>query len=320
MRCLYLLCLRWIAAGCMLALPCSVGAEQLFRIGTGAPSGTYFPIGKAMGAALSEPGVLAVNAQATNGSVANVSAVGLGEIESGLSQADVASWHYSGTGMVKASSKLESLRLIATLYPESVHVVVRKAAGVRTVDQLKGLRVALDEPGSGVLINARQILRAYGLSERDIQPAYIKGAQAAQRIKEGSLDALFFVGGVPSVFVSELANAVEIVLLPIDGTAADALRQGSSFFTPSNIPTGSYAGTANVKTLAVSAQWITHASADTALIYKLTRRLFSPDALLQIQQSHPNARSITPEMAVQGAGLPLHPGAERFYREVGVLK
>jgi uncharacterized protein len=316
----YLFCLRWFAAGCMLALPCLAGAEQLFRIGTGAPSGTYFPLGKAMGTALSEPGVLAVNAQATNGSVANVNAVGLGEIESGLSQADVASWHYSGTGMVKANSKLESLRLIATLYPESVHVVVRKAAGVRTVDQLKGLRVALDEPGSGVLINARQILRAYGLSERDIQPAYIKGAQAAQRIKEGSLDALFFVGGMPSAFVSELANAVEIVLLPIDGAAADALRQSSSFFTPSSIPAGSYAGTANVKTLAVSAQWITHANADTALIYKLTRRLFSPDALLQIQQSHPNAQSITPEMAVQGAGLPLHPGAERFYREIGVLK
>jgi uncharacterized protein len=315
-RAILLACLTLVSS--LLWTPAA--AQQLFEIATGAQTGTYFPIARAMAAALSEPGVLSVRAQATSGSIANVNAIASGQMASGFSQADIAAWHYSGTGIVKPQFKLEKLRLIATLYPENVHVVVRKSLGLQSIAQLKGLNVALDEPGSGVLVNARQILRAYGLTERDIKPAYIKGPAAAQRMKEGTLDALFFVGGVPSEFVSELAATTDIALLPIDGAEAQTLRVGDGFFTASSFAAQAYKGTAAVNTLAVGAQWFTTSDANADLIYKLTKNLFSPAVLAQVRASHPNAATITATGAAQGAGMPLHAGAERFYREIGVLK
>ena len=97
--------------------------------------------------------------------------------------------------------------------------------------QLKGLNVAVDEPCSGVLVNTRQILRAYGLNERDVKPAHIKGAAAAERSKAGTIDALFFVGGVPSSFITELASATDVALLPVDGAALHALRLSAGRYT-----------------------------------------------------------------------------------------
>jgi uncharacterized protein len=302
------------------AMPLKAAAQTSFKIGTGAPSGAYFPIGQSIAAALTEPGKLTVQAMATSGSLANVYAVGSEQLISGFSQADIAAWHFSGTAMVKPSAKLENLRLIATLYPEHMHVVVRKNLKLQSVEQLKGLRVALDEPGSGVLINARQILRAHGLTERDIVPSYIKGALAAQRMKEGSIDAFFYVGGVPSSFIVTLAESVGIALLPIHGKEAQALREASGFFTSSVIADNAYASTSGVNTLAVAALWITHAKADEELIYSMTKKMFSPTSLARITASHPNAQLIGLGSASQGAGLPLHPGAERFYKEIGALK
>jgi uncharacterized protein len=308
----------------LLVLAPTALAQPVFNIATGGPAGAYYPIGQAMAAALSEPGQVNVQAQATSGSLANVSAVGAGQLDSRFSQADVAAWHYRGTGPVKPAAKLDKLRLMATLYPEQVHVVVRKSLNVTSVAQLKGLRVALDEPGSGVLLNARQILRAYGLTERDIVPSYIKGARAAERMKEGALDALFYVGGVPSGFVKTLATDVEISLLPIDGKEAELLRASNAFFTADAIAESAYPGTGMgtgpVPTLAVSAQWVTHAKADSQLVYNLTKKLFGPAALAFVQASHPSAQAISLKSAVLSSGLPLHPGAERFYREAGALK
>lgn len=312
----------WLAAAAMAlsmgSLP--VSADQLFRIATGATSGTYFPIAQAMATGLSEAGVLKVDAQATSGSIANLNAIASGQMESGFSQADIAAWHYSGTVIVKPQFKLDKLRLIANLYPENVHVVTRKSLGLTSVAQLKGLNVAVDEPGSGVLINARQILRAYGLTERDIKPAYIKGAAAAERLKLGTIDALFFVGGVPSAFISELAATTDIALLPIDGPQLETLRVGDGFYTASSFAANSYKGVAATNTLAVGAQWYTSADASDELVYALTKRLFSPAVLAQVKASHPNAAQISAANGALGAGMPLHAGAERFYREIGVLK
>ena len=305
-------------AFCMAGLPAA--AEQLFKIATGAQSGTYFPIARAMASGLSETGVLKVEAQATSGSIANLNAIASGQIASGFSQADIAAWHYSGTGIVRPQFKLEKLRLIANLYPENVHVVTRKSLGLTSVAQLKGLNVAVDEPGSGVLVNARQILRAYGLAERDIKPAYIKGAAAAERLKAGTIDALFFVGGAPSAFITELAATTDIALLPIDGPALEALRVADGFYTASTFATNAYKGTTAINTLAVGAQWYTSADADAELVYTLTKRLFSPAVLAQVKVSHPMAAQLSPANGVLGAGMPLHAGAERFYREIGVLK
>ncbi|MEO7008800.1 MAG: TAXI family TRAP transporter solute-binding subunit, partial [Caldimonas sp.] len=152
-----------IVAFAVLAMAGSAKAQQFFRIGTGGTSGTYYPVGGMIANAVSQPGKIIVTAQASNGSVANVTAISGGAMESGFTQADVASWAYSGKGVYEGKPKVADLRLIATLYPESVHLVARKGSGIKTVFDLKGKRVALDEPGSGTLVDAKLILAAYGL-------------------------------------------------------------------------------------------------------------------------------------------------------------
>ena len=296
-------------------------AQQFFRIGTGGTAGTYYPVGGMIANAVSQPGKLVVTAQASNGSLANVTGIAGGAIESGFSQADVASWAFTGKGVFEGKTSVSGLRLIANLYPESVHIVVRKGSGIKTVADLKGKRVALDEPGSGTLINARTILAAYGIKESDIKPEYIKPNQAGDKLKDGALDAFFFTGGSPAGAIAELASAGGgIELLPIDGPQADAVRKSDGFFSPDVIADGTYKGVAATKTLAVGAQWVTSDKADAQAVYDITKALFGPAGQQAMGAGHAKGKFITKENAVIGAGIPFHPGAERFYKEAGLIK
>ena len=119
-------------------------------------------------------------------------------MESGFTQSDVAYWAYTGTGVYEGKPKVADLRLIANLYPETIHIVARKGAGIKSVADLKGKRVSLDEPGSGTLVDARIILAAFGITEKDIKAEYLKPNQAGDKMRDGGLDAFFFVGGYPT--------------------------------------------------------------------------------------------------------------------------
>ncbi len=313
---------RVLAIAAALALAgTAVQAQQFFRIGTGGTAGTYYPVGGMIANAISQPGKIVATAQASNGSVANVNGIAGGSMESGFSQADVATWAQKGTGIYEGKPNVPGLRLIANLYPESVHVVVRKGSGIKTVADLKGKRVALDEPGSGTLVNARAILAAYGLKESDIRPEYIKPNQAGDKMKDGSLDAFFFTGGAPAGAIAELASSgAGIDILPIEGAAAETLRRSSPFFAPDVIAADTYKGVGTVNTLAVGAQWVTSDKADANVVYEITKALFSAPAQALLGAGHAKGKFITRENAVKGAGIPFHPGAERFYKEAGLIK
>ncbi len=313
---------RILAIAAALALAGTAAqAQQFFRIGTGGTAGTYYPVGGMIANAVSQPGKIVVTAQASNGSVANVNGINGGAMESGFSQADVATWAQKGTGIYEGKPNVPGLRLIANLYPESVHVVVKKGSGIKSVADLKGKRVALDEPGSGTIVNARAILAAYGVSEKDIKPEYIKPNQAGDKMKDGSLDAFFFTGGAPAGAIAELASSGSgIEILPIDGPQGEALRKASPFFAADNIPADTYKGVGAVNTLAVGAQWVTSDKADTNTVYEITKALYAEAAQKQLANGHAKGKYITKENAVKGAGIPFHPGAEKFYKEAGLLK
>ncbi len=303
------------------AVPGAAQAQQFFRIGTGGTAGTYYPVGGMIANAVSQPGKIVVTAQASNGSVANVNGIAGGALESGFSQADVATWAQKGTGIYEGKPNVPGLRLIANLYPESVHIVARKGSGIKTVFDLKGKRVALDEPGSGTLVNARLILAAYGIQEADIKPEYIKPNQAGDKMKDGALDAFFFVGGAPAGAIAELASSgAGIELIPIDGPQAEGLRMASPFFAVDNIPSDTYKGVAGVRTLAVGAQWVTSDKADANTVYEITKALFSEQTQKALQAGHAKGKLITKENAVKSAGIPFHPGAEKYYKEAGLIK
>ena len=188
----------------------SIQADELrfFRIGTGGVSGTYYPIGGMIAHAISNPpgsrpcsqggscgpsGLVAI-AQSANGSVANVRGIQQGILESGFVQSDVAYWAYTGTGTFAGMDPVSELRTIASLYPESLHIVVRDDSNIRRIGDLRGKRVSLDEPGSGTLIDAELVLREYGISVDDIDAEYTKQDLAIRRMRERKLDAFFIVG------------------------------------------------------------------------------------------------------------------------------
>lgn len=313
---------KWAAAlAATLAFAGAAHAQQFFRIGTGGTAGTYYPVGGMIANAVSQPGKIVATAQASNGSLANVNAIAGGSMEAGLSQSDVATWAFTGTGAFEGKPKIADLRMIANLYPESVHLVVKKGSGIKTVTDLKGKRVALDEPGSGTLINARMVLAAWGVKESDIKPDYIKPNQAGDKLKDGSLDAFFFVGGAPAGAIAELASSgVGIELVPLTGAPADALRKSNPYFAVDNIAANTYKDVPAVQTLAVGAQLVTSAKVPADTVYEITKAMYSAPAQKTLAAGHAKGKFITKENAVQGVGIPFHPGAEKFYKEAGLLK
>ena len=312
----------WAAAlTATLAFAGAAHAQQFFRIGTGGTAGTYYPVGGMIANSVSQPGKLIATAQASNGSLANVTAVAAGSLEAGMTQSDVANWAYTGTGAFDGKPRITDLRMIANLYPESIHLVVKKGSGIKSVADLKGKRVALDEPGSGTLINARMVLAAYGVKETDIKPEYIKPNQAGDKLKDGALDAFFFVGGAPAGAIAELASSgTGIELVPLTGASADGLRIANPYFAVDTIAANTYKDVAAVQTLAVGAQLVTNAKVDANTVYEITKAMYSEATQKTLQAGHAKGRFITKENAVKGVGIPYHPGAEKFYKEAGLLK
>jgi len=308
---------------------------KFFRIGTGGTAGTYYPIGGLIANAISNPpgsrpcndggscgapGVVAT-AVASNGSVANINGIQSGSLESGFTQSDVAYWAYTGTGVYEGKPKVADLRLIANLYPETIHLVARKGANIKSVADLKGKRVSLDEPGSGTLVDARIILAAYGITEKDIKPEYLKPNQSGDKMKDGGLDAFFFVGGYPTSAIAELASAgAGVDLVPVTGPEVDKMLKEYGFFSHDTIPANTYKGIGETKTIAVGAQWVTSAKQPEALIYEITKAMWNDNSRKLLDAGHAKGKAITKASATAGAGIPFHPGAEKFYKEAGLLK
>src|SRR2546423_4204377 len=203
---------------------------QFFRIGAASTSGTFFEIGGVIASAISKPagsppcehggscgvpGLVAVT-QATQGSVENLRMVATGQIESGIAQSDIASWAYAGTGIFTADGPLKNLRAIASLFPESLQLVVRDDSAIQTLADLRGKHISLGQPGSGTLADARVVLTAAGLTEKDMMAEYLRPGVAATNVKDGTLDGFFIIGGVPAPAIRGLAAGKPGRLVPGD--------------------------------------------------------------------------------------------------------
>ena len=331
-----------VAAAALLGLACvttagtsaSAQEETFFRIGTGSTGGTYFPIGGLIANVISNPpgarpcdkggscgprGLIAF-AQSTAGSVANVEGIREGRLESGLVQADIAHWAYKGARIFRGKGKrVEKLRAIANLYPEQVQLIVRRDSKIKSVAALRGKRVSLGLKDSGTRVDAEIILRAHGLGARSIRPRYLNPGPAGQALRDGKLDAFFLVAGTPAAAVSELANGTPIALVPITGRRVERLLKRYPFFSAGLIPADVYNGVAAVETLNVGAQWVVAADQPDDLVYAITRALWHKNARAILDAGHPKGKTIVLKNAIKGLGIPLHPGAARFYREEGLI-
>ena len=306
---------------------------KFFTIGTGGTAYTYYPVGGMIANAISKPpgsrecgkggscGVpnLIASAVSSRGSVDNVNAIISGLRNSGFAQSDVAYWAYTGTGTMEGKEPAKDLRTIAALFQEHIHLVALKKSNINSVKDLKGKRVSLDEPGSGTYVDAKLILESNGLSTSDVKAEALKGKAATDALRNGKVDAIFVVAGFPTGAIVELASAVDIKLVPIDGAGAKALTSKYGFFSQSPIPSGTYEGVDEVNTVAVGAQWFTSAKEDNELIYQITKALWNKESRKLMDVGHAKGKTITPDTALSGVGVPLHPGAEKFYKEAGLI-
>jgi TRAP transporter TAXI family solute receptor len=164
------------------------------------------------------------------------------------------------------------------------------------------------------------VLSAYGLTEKDIKPEYLKPGPAGDRLKDGALDAYFFVGGYPTGAISELATSSGIALVPITGPQADKLLSDYKFFAKETVPAGAYKDVPETQTISVNAQWVTSAKQPDDVVYNITKTIWNADSRKLLDAGHAKGKAIQINNATTGLGIPLHPGAEKFYREAGVLK
>ena len=313
-----------LAAGLALAQD-----VRFFRIGTGSTSGSYFPIGGIIASAISNPpgsrecdkggscgvpGLLAA-AQSTQGPIENINLIAKGTLDSGLVQADLAYWAFHGTGPYADKGAVKNLRAIANLYSEMIHVVVRANADIQNIRDLKLRRVSLGEQASGTLVNARAVLKAYGMSELDVVPFYLQPGPAADLLAQDGIDAFFVNAGPPAAAVAELARATPIRLLSIASGEREELLKNYPFLSARIIPGATYENVSGVETLGVGVQYLASSELDEKLVYGITRALWHPNTQKLWENVGPLAQTIKLESALDGLGVQLHPGAALFYFE-----
>lgn len=326
------------ALAATVASTASVAAEMtFFRIGTGSAGGTYFPIGGLIANAISNPpgsrpcdkggscgvpGLVAI-AQSTNASAHNVTAIQAGQMEAGLTGAATLFFAYHGVEKFEGNAKPD-LRIIANLYPEDLHLVLPKGGSLDSLKSLENKRVGIAQAGSGTQIAVEIMLKEQGLTRDNIDEAELNNSQSAERLADGQLDAYFYAAGTPVAAMIQLDNTKGMDLYSFTDEEIAASNKAVPYYVPSMIPAGTYEGVQHdTHTLAVNGILATNANQPEELIYEITKALWNDSSRSLLDNGHAKGKSITLETALlglDGLDIPLHPGAERFYREVGMIK
>lgn len=305
-------------AASITAMPFSLQAREFINVLTGGTSGVYYP----MGAALSD--IYAKNiedartqVQATKASVENLNLLQQGKGEIGFALGDSVEMAVEGNSEAGFPAPLDKLRAIAAIYPNYIQIVASKDSGIKTLEDLKGKRLSVGAAKSGTELNARAILGAAGMSYDDLAKVeYLPFAESVELMKNRQLDATLQSAGLGVASLKDLATSIpiEVVTVPEEVSA----KLGAAYI-PSVIPAGTYDGQdADVPSVSVINILVTHEGVSDETAYQMTKLIY--DNLDTLKAAHSAANDIDPAKAIENLPLPLHPGAERYYREAGILK
>ena len=294
---------------------CQASATKM-TMGTGGTSGTYYAFGGVLGQYIKNNAGIDVTVVSTDGSKANIQGIDAGDYQLGTVQSDVMAYAWEGTRSFETDGKVDSFRVVAGLYAESVQLVTMDPS-IKSVADLKGKAVSIGAPGSGVYFNAVDVLAAAGLTVDDINAQYLSFGDSADGLKDGKIAAAFIVAGAPTAAITELCTTNSAYLVPIDGDIAAKLMADSPFYTSYTIPAGTYNGQSeDVKTVTVKATLIVSASASEDDVYKLTKAIF--DNTAAIAKENGKGAELSIENATSGMTAPFHAGAAKYFAEKGV--
>jgi TRAP transporter TAXI family solute receptor len=258
-----------------------------------------------------------VTAQATGASIENLRLMGKDEVELALVQSDNIDWAWNATGPFK--EKITKMGVIAVLYPEIVHIVVRGDSKARTFGDLKGLKVSVGAPGSGTEANFRQLMEVYNLKRDDVKAQYLPYAESAEQFKDNHIDSFFMTTGAPNSALMDVANTRPIKLLAIEDSMIQQVTKRYPFLAPAKIAANTYKGqTEEVKTIAVMAVLVAHPKISEDTAYQITKALIENQP--ELASAHAKGKELSLQGATQGVSIPFHPGAAKYYKEKGVLK
>ncbi|WEX09368.1 TAXI family TRAP transporter solute-binding subunit [Chelativorans sp. AA-79] len=295
----------------------ATGAQEFVNVLTGGTSGVYYPLGVALSKIYADniEGVR-TQVQSTKASVENLNLLqqGRGEIAFSLGDSVKAAWE--GNEEAGFPQKLEKLRAIAAIYPNYIQIVASEESGIQSLEDLKGKSLSVGAPKSGTELNARQIFEAVGMSYDDLsQTEYLPFGESVELIKNRQLDATLQSAGLGVASIKDLAVSLPITMVAVPAEVAEKL---GAPFQAATIPAGTYEGqTEDVPTLAVTNILVTHSDVSDDLAYEMTKQLF--EHLDAMTAAHAAAKGISLEKATEGLPVPLHPGAERYYKEEGLL-
>jgi TRAP transporter TAXI family solute receptor len=308
-----------LLAAATLALAASAHAEEFVTVLTGGTSGVYYPMGVALSQIYGKamPGAK-TSAQVTKASVENLNLLQAGRGEIAFSLGDSLSDAWKGDEEAGFKAPLKKLRTIAAIYPNYIQIVANADSGIKTLADLKGKRIAVGAPKSGTELNARAIFKGAGLSYKDFAKVeYLPFGESVELMKNRQLDATLISAGLGVAAIRDLATSVKIVIVSVP---ADVVAKiGEAAYQAGTVPANTYNGqTEAVSTVAIQNFLVSHEGVSTDAAYKMTRAIF--DNLPDLQAAHAAAKAITRENAAKAPPAPLHPGAEKYYREVGLIK
>ena len=313
-----------LALGLMVS-PTPVVAKTTFvTIGTGGITGVYYPTGGAIARIVNKKRKvygIRCTVESTGGSVFNVNAIMAGDLEFGVVQSDRQFQAMKGLAEWKDKGPQKDLRAVFTVHPESITLVAANDAGIKSINDLRGKRVNIGNPGSGQRQNSIDGLTNAGINyKKDLKAEGVKAAEAPGLLQDGRIDAFFYTVGHPSGAIKEAtAGRRKVHFVPI--TNVDKLLQKYPYYAKAVIPIKLYPGATNTKdvqTFGVKATFVTSAKVPDRVVYAVTKEVF--DNFESFKKLHPAYQVLTKQNMLEGMSAPIHPGAMKYYKESGLDK
>ncbi|WP_295161305.1 TAXI family TRAP transporter solute-binding subunit [uncultured Brachyspira sp.] len=305
-----------VTAVLLLAAGCQKSGNLNYIFATGGTSGTYYSFGGSI-ASIWNANINGMNvtAQSTGASAENLRLLNRHEADLAFVQNDVIDYAYNGTDIF-AGEVLTNFSAMLTLYPEIVQIAATKSSAIKTISDMKGKRVSVGDAGSGVEFNAKQILEAYGLTFNDINKSNLSFKESSDGLQNGTLDACFIVAGMPNAALQELSLSSDIVLVSLDKIPVDEMLHKYKYYTEITIPANTYSKIdTDTRAIAVKATIVVNNNIPENIVYNLMKTLF--DKKSDLAAAHAKGEELNIEDSYKGISIPFHPGALKYYQELG---
>lgn len=286
---------------------------KFISIATGGTGGTYYPLGGSFAKIISDETGIQTNAEVSGASAENMKLLANEEAELAFSQTDIAAYAIEGKLMFE-SGKINNVQAIGTLYPETIQIVTSAKSGIKTVEDLKDKKVSVGAPGSGTVANAEQILEVHGMTFDDIKKQDLSFDESTAGLQDGTIDAAFVTAGTPTGAVESLAATEDVVIVPIQQDKIDALIKKYPYYTTDEVPAGVYGLETKIPTVAVQAMLVVRADLSKDVVYDITKAIFENTDKV----THAKGKLIKADKALNGVGIDVHPGAQKYFDEKGI--